>query len=140
MAINDSLYPRVRGIKYKPVSLTADDSDGTKNTIPAGAKAVKVVATTNGVTDYIVLPRLGTVENGHEITVFCAVGTAFEIRTPASSNDKINGRDSDGGTYEYLATDTNIIKLIKIDSTIGWHLREYTAIGAVVAAALSHAV
>jgi hypothetical protein len=59
------------------------------------------------------------------------------MRTPASSNEKINNEDCDG-TKEYLCTDTEIIKVVKISNTIGWMAHAYTAIGAVATAVVPH--
>lgn len=140
MALNDNLYPRVKGINVKPDLVTADDSETTINSVPAGATIVQVVGVTNDANDFIVLPRLELVENGQEITILCSAGSNFEMRTPAGSNNKINNVDSDGGAQEYLCTDTEIIKLVKIDDTIGWMAHAYSAIGAVVDAVVPHAV
>jgi hypothetical protein len=63
----------------------------------------------------------------------CSAGGNFELRTPASSNEKINGQDSDG-TKEYLCTDTEVLKVVKINNTVGWMGHAYSAIGAVVTA------
>lgn len=116
------------------ISLTPDDSDGAGvNMITAGITAVDVGAVVNGVTDYIVLPVITTVPVGHTITIVCNAGGAFELRTPATSAEEINSEDCDG-TKEYLCTDGNIIKVIKISDTIDWMAHEFTPIGAVVTA------
>lgn len=104
-----------------------------QNEIPAGAFIVEVGAVTNDANDWIVLPSLANVPNGHEITILCNAGSNFEMRTPAGSNEEINSEDCDG-TKEYLCTDTQIIKVIKINNTIGWMAHAYTAIGAVATA------
>ena len=71
--------------------------------------------------------------NGHCITIICSAGGNFELRTPATSNEEINSEDCDG-TKEYLCTDTEILKVTKIDGTIGWEAHAVSAVGAVVAA------
>jgi len=115
-------------------SLTPDDSDGAGvNMITAGITSVDVGTVVNGVTDYIVLPSIASVPVGHTITIVCNAGGAFELRTPAASAEEINSEDCDG-TKEYLCTDGNIIKVIKISSTIDWMAHEFTPIGAVVTA------
>lgn len=114
-------------------SLTPDDAEGTGNTILAESTKVQVGAVTNDANDFVVLPALADVDDGHEITIICGAGTNFELRTPADSDEEINSENCDG-TKEYLCTDTEIIKVIKIDDTIGWMAHAYSAIGAVVTA------
>ena len=116
-------------------SVTPDDSEGTDNTILAGERRIDVGAVTNDANDFIVLPALADVPVGHEITILCNAGTNFELRTPASSGEEINSEDCDG-TKEYLCTDTQIVKVIKISDTIGWMAHGYSAIGAVVTAVI----
>lgn len=101
--------------------------------IPAGCKMVKVTGVVNDANDWITLPSLASVPDGFEIVVLCSAGANFEMRTPASSNEKINGQDSDG-TKEYLCTDTEVVKVVKINNTVGWMAHGYSAIGAVVTA------
>jgi hypothetical protein len=133
MSVNNSINPTVKGVNFKPMNITADDSDSTLNSIPAGTKSVIVVGVTNDANDYIVLPPVKNVQIGHEITIVGAAGANFEIRTPATSAEEINSEDCDG-TKEYLFTDTQIVKVVKISDTIGWMARGYSAVGAVVAA------
>ncbi len=122
------------GVIKHAYKVTPDDSDGVNvNLIPPNRTVVDVQAVTNGVTDYIVLPPLAKVEDGHTISIYCNAGGAFEVRTPATSAEEINSEDCDG-TKEYLATDTEIITVRKIDNTIGWEAHAHSAIGAVVAA------
>jgi len=124
---------KVKYQSFKAIHLLADDSDSNVNSIPANTKVVEVTGVTNNQTDYIVLPPLGQVSNGHEITILNSAGTGFELRTPSASAEEINSEDCDG-TKELYMTDTQIVKVIKIDSTIGWMAHGYTAIGAVAAA------
>ena len=114
-------------------TVTPNSGSEAASLIQPGVTRVAVAAVTNGVTDFIVLPALAEVAIGHEITILCNAGGAFEIRTPAASNEEINSEDCDG-TKEYLATDTQVIKVIKISDTIGWMAHAYSALGAVVAA------
>jgi hypothetical protein len=125
--------PMQEGIEYIPKRLTADDSQSSLNTIPRLTKSVVVGGVVNDANDFIVLPDLAYTPDGHEITILCSAGANFELRTPASSNAEINSEDCDG-TKEYLCTDTQIIKVIKINNTIGWMAHAYTAIGAVATA------
>lgn len=132
----DQLYPRFKGIKFEPIKLIADDVTPTvagQNVVPAGAKVVEVVGVQNDANDWIELPSLQAVENGHEILILANAGANFEIRTPASSAQEINSEDCDG-TKELLATDTHVIRIVKINNTIGWMSNAYTQIGAVVTA------
>lgn len=133
MALNNGINPKVKGFNFEPVLLTADDSDSTLNAIPAGASVVHVVGVTNDADDYVFLPPVSSVQNGFEITLLCEAGANFELRTPATSAEEINSEDCDG-TKEYLCTDTQSVKIIKIDNTIGWMAHGYTVLGAVAPA------
>jgi hypothetical protein len=120
----------------RPFKVTPDDSDGINvNLIPHNRTVIDVQAVTNGVTDYIVLPPLSKVPDGHTISIYCNAGGAFEIRTPSASGEEINSEDCDG-TKEYLATDTQIITVRKIDGTVGWEAHGHSAIGAAVTAVI----
>ena len=113
---------------------TADDSEVTTlNVISPKAKTVHVEGVTNDANDFVVLPSLAEVPDGHRITMIAGAGANFEVRTPATSAEEINSEDCDG-TKEYLMTDTQIHEFIKIDDTIGWMGHGYSAIGAVVTA------
>lgn len=125
--------PRVDGVEVTPVILIAAATQGTGNSIPPLAQTVEVQGVANDANDFIVLPSLASVPNGHRITVIGSAGANFEVRTPASSAEEINSEDCDG-TKEYLFTDTQIHYFTKIDNTIGWMGNGYTAIGAVVTA------
>ena len=92
----NTLNPTFEGINFYPLVLTADDSQSGLNSIDFARKSVIVSGVTNDANDFIVLPKLSDVMSGHEITILCKAGANFEMRTPASSNEKINGQDSDG--------------------------------------------
>ena len=129
----DRINPVVEGVRFRPVILTAAAANSSVNSVPPSARVVEVQGVTNDADDWITLPSLADVPNGHEIIVIGSAGANFEVRTPASSAEEINSEDCDG-TKEYLFTDTQIVKFIKIDNTIGWMGHGYTAIGAVAAA------
>jgi hypothetical protein len=133
MAIPNGQAPRLDGIEFAPVQLVADATDKNINSIPPLAKSVVVTGVVTAATDYIVLPPLNSCPNGHEITILCSAGGNFELRTPAASAEEINSEDCDG-TKEYLCTDTEVMKVVKISNTIGWMAHAYSAIGAVVTA------
>lgn len=114
-------------------SVIPDDAEGTGNTILPGITAVDVGAVTNDANDFIVLPALNTVPVGHTITIVGNAGANFEVRTPAASAEEINSEDCDG-TKEYLFTNTQIHRFVKISNAIGWMGHGYTAIGAVATA------
>lgn len=133
MAIPNGSAPRLDGVEFAPVQLVADDSQSNLNSIPPLAKSVVVTGDTNDANDFIVLPSLASCPNGHEITILCSAGGNFELRTPAASAEEINSEDCDG-TKEYLCTDTEVLKVVKINDTIGWMAHAYSAIGAVVTA------
>jgi len=110
-----------------------NNDSGVASSIDVGVMRVTVGAVVNGVTDWIVMPAIADVSDGFEITILCNAGGAFEIRTPAASGTKINTVDSDG-TQEYLATDTETIKITKVSTADGWTATGYAAAGAAVAA------
>lgn len=135
-ANNDS--PVLDGIWYRPYILKPNttntgattDSSSTGNSIPPNAKSAQVGTVANDANDWITLPSLSDVANGHEIIILCLAGGNFEMRTPASSNEKINNVDSDG-SQEYLCTDTDVIRVIKVSNTQGWVAQSLTNLGAV---------
>jgi hypothetical protein len=122
-----------QSVEYVPVLLTPNSAAGSANSIAPGVRSVQVGTVANNADDFIVLPALADVPNGHEIIVLCSAGGNFEMRTPASSGEKINNQDCDG-TKEYLCTDTEVVKVVKISTTVGWMAHGYSAIGAVVTA------
>jgi len=125
--------PDLDGFHLYPVILTAAAVNSATNSIPPRTKVVEVQGVTNDANDWITLPSLSTVPNGHEIMVIGSAGANFEVRTPAASGEEINSEDCDG-TKEYLFTDTQIHYFKKIDNTIGWMAHGFTAIGAVATA------
>lgn len=125
--------PDLDGFHLRPVILTAAATNSATNSIPPRAKVVEVQGVTTDANDWITLPSLATVANGHEIIIIGSAGSNFELRTPASSAEEINSEDCDG-TKEYLFTDTQIVRVIKIDNTIGWMAHGFSALGAVVTA------
>lgn len=133
MAIVSNDYPTVKGLIIEPVTLAPDATDKKTNSVPVGAKVVICAANVTNTNDYIVLPKLSSVTNGHTIMVVCN-NAGMEIRTPASSGEKINNTDSDG-TQEYtVPSGYQIHYFTKINSTTGWEGHGFTAIGAAVAA------
>ena len=94
---------------------------------------------TNDANDFITLPHLVSVPEGHEITILCNAGGNFELRTPAGTVEEINSEDC-GTANEYLCTDTQIVYVTKISNTIGWEANAYSAIGAVVTAVVPDSV
>jgi len=135
MAIANGSAPSLDGIAFSPVILTAAATNSATNSVPPRAKSVVVTGVATNANDWITLPSLADVPNGHEITIVCSAGSNFEMRTPAASAEEINSEDCDG-TKEYLMTDTEIVKVIKINNTIGWMAHGYSAIGAVVTAVI----
>lgn len=113
---------------------TASDSAGV-NMIPAGVTRVEVGANVTDVNDWITLPSLASVPVGFTVTVV-SNAAGHEVRTPASSNEKINNQDSDG-TKEYaIAAGSQIHIFRKISDSIGWMGQGFTALGAVVTAVI----
>lgn len=111
-------------------SILADDATPSKNNnIPEGCRMVNVEGVVNNADDFVILPNIASVPLGFSITILCNAGSNFEIRTPATSGEKINNEDCDG-TKEYLATDTDVIVLTKKSAT-NWIGVSYTNLGAV---------
>lgn len=138
MALSQGKNPTFDGFGVNSVVLIADDATPAvagQNVVPPLARVVEVQGVANDANDWIVLPSLAMVPNGHEIMVIGSAGANFEVRTPASSAEEINSEDCDG-TKEYLFTDTQIHYFKKIDNTIGWMGHGFTAIGAVVTAVI----
>jgi hypothetical protein len=128
-----NLTPVFEGVEFVPVRLIADATQKATNVIPKLSKSVIVTSVATDANDFVVLPNLAQCPDGHEITIVGAAGSNFEVRTPASSAEEINSEDCDG-TKQYLFTDTQIHKFVKINNTIGWMGHGYSAIGAVVTA------
>lgn len=124
---------QIDAMQFAAQTVTPNNDSGADSTINAGVRAVDVAAVTNDADDWIVLPALADVPVAHEIIICCNAGTDFELRTPATSNEEINSEDCDG-TKEYLCTDGEVVKVVKISDTIGWMAHAYSAIGAVVTA------
>jgi hypothetical protein len=121
------------GVKTTSQTLTptAADTAGV-NVILPGTTAVRLGANVTDANDFVVLPALSSVPNGHTITIIAGAANC-EVRTPATSAEEINSEDCDG-TKEYLLTATQLHRFVKIDNTIGWMGHGFTAIGAVVTA------
>jgi len=132
MALSQGKRPLFEAVQVKAFSLTPDDSESALNIIEAGVTAVRLGANVNGVTDFVTLPSLASVEDGHVVTIIAGAANC-EVRTPAGSDEEINSENSDG-TKEYLLTATQIHRFTKIDNTIGWMGQGFTAIGAVATA------
>jgi len=125
-------YPDLDGFNLKAFSVVADDATPAvvgQNSIPTVARAVVVTGVTNDANDWVTLPPIADVPLGHQITILANASSNFELRTPASSNTKINDVDSDG-SQEYLVTDTDAVVVTKVTST-AWIGVSYTKLGAV---------
>lgn len=113
--------------------LTADDSVGAGQTVTPNAARVAVTGVTNDADDFITLPALANVPDGHQIVICCNAGSNFELRTPAASSAKINTVISDG-TQEYLCVDAEVVVVTKVSDTDGWAAYDIPALGGVGAA------
>ena len=137
MSTNNS-SPVLDGVWFRPYLVTAridnaganTDASSTGNSVPPSAKVAVVGGVETDADDWITLPALADVPNGHEILILCSAGANFEMRTPASSGEKINNEDCDS-TKEYLCTDTDVIRVIKVNNTAGWVAQSLTNLGAV---------
>lgn len=129
-------FKATKKARLETQTVIADDATPAvvgQNEILPGVRMVKVAGVTNDANDWITLPDLAYVPEGFEIVILCAAGANFEMRTPASSNQKINNQDGDG-TKEYLCTDTDVIHVVKMAGSAGWMAYEHTLLGAVVTA------
>jgi len=124
-----SNFPFIKGLTFKAQELTPNSSQGIGNSITSGVKVVKLLANANDANDFTVLPSLASVPDGHTITILAGTAANSELRTPASSNEKINGQDSDG-TKEALLTATSVYTVTKLSTSAGWMLEGRTNIGA----------
>lgn len=108
-------------------------AQSTANSIVPGVRNVRLLANVNDANDFTVLPPLASVPDGFSLTIVAGTAANSELRTPASSNEKINGQDGDG-TKEALLTATSVYTLTKVDNTAGWVMVGHTALGAFEAA------
>lgn len=135
---NNSNSPVYDGIWFRPYLVTANtvaggantDSTSAGNSIPPTAKVAYVKGVTTNSSDLVVLPALADVPNGHEILIIAQAASNFLLTTPASSTAKINNVNSDG-TNKYLVTDTDIVRVHKVNNTVGWVAQSLTNLGAV---------
>jgi hypothetical protein len=114
-------------------AVTPNTDSGTASKILAGNTNVAVGAVTNDANDWIVLPAVADVPEGHQIRICCNAGGNFEMRTPATSGEKINTVDSDG-TQEYLCVDAEVVVVTKVSTTDGWAALDIPALGGAGAA------
>jgi len=126
MSTSEPAFDRLR---FNPQEIVADDAEGIQ-LIEQDTVVVEVTGVTNDANDFVTLPSLARVANGHQIRILCNAGANFELRTPASSNEKINTVDSDG-TQEALCTDTDTVVCTKVSATDGWTCTSFTALGGV---------
>lgn len=124
-----NISPDLDGVNYKTFVLTAAAVNSATNSIAPKVKSVVVTGVTNDANDWITLPAIADVSIGHQIVIVANAGSNFELRTPASSNTKINDVDSDG-TQEYLVTDTDTVIVTKVTAT-AWTGQSITKLGAV---------
>ena len=118
------------GYQSTAQSLTPAADGSAGSVILPNTTAVAVGAVTNDANDWILLPLLASVPVGHTIKIACNAGGAFEIRTPASSSQKINTVDSDGSAKELTCVDTELVVVESMGATDGWIARSFTALGA----------
>lgn len=128
MSVVNGLNPQLKALNFEAVTINPAATQTLANSIAPGVRSVRLGANTTDVNDFTVLPSLASVPDGHVITIIAGAANS-ELRTPASSNEKINGQDSDG-TKEALLTATNVYTVIKNDNTLGWTLVGFTQIGA----------
>lgn len=133
---NDS--PVVDGIWYRPVLLKPaavnaganTDTVTVGNSLPPSAKVGVVRAVTNDANDWITLPALADVPNGHQFIILANAGGNFEMRTSVAG-EKINNVNCGDAATEYLCTDTDVIIVIKVSNTAGYIAQSLTNLGAV---------
>lgn len=91
-----------------------------------------VEATSANADHILTLPAASAATRGKEVLIWVVASTNCELRTPASSNQTINGVDSDG-TQEALLAHSHLYRLTQHLAT-GWLMEKLTALGAVATA------
>lgn len=91
-----------------------------------------VEVTSANANNIVVLPLATAATRGREIQIWVLPGTNCELQTPATTNQTINGVDSDG-TNEALLTHTQFY-VARQHLANGWLLQAFTALGAVATA------
>lgn len=109
----------------------ANNTPDINSALNININRVNVTGVVTDADDFIYLPRLDQVENGHTIIIMCDAGSNFEIRTPNTRNDLINNVNCGVAGNEYLATDEDTITAIARNATDGWVLTSVTKLGAV---------
>lgn len=135
---NNTDSPVLDGIWFRPYLLKPaavnaganTDTVTVGNSLPATAKVAVVRIVTNDANDWITLPALADVPNGHEIIILASAGGNFEMRTP-NTGEKINNVNCGDNATEYLCTDTDMIRVTKVSTTQGWVGQSLTNLGAV---------
>lgn len=132
---NDS--PVLNGVWFRPyllkpaaVNTGADTNSSLGNSLPPTAKVGVIGAVTNDANDWITLPALADVPNGHEIVLLQSAGGNCEMRTP-NTGEKINNVNCGDNATEYLCSSTDVIRVIKVNNTQGWVAQSLTNLGAV---------
>ncbi len=122
------------------ITITAQTLGATNAAVPdtnvISAGSIYIDVSTNlaqDVNDFILLPAIASVSVGYTITIVANSNGNFELRTPASSQTKINNVDADG-TNEYLVTDATTVYITKVSNTYGWEAHDFDHVGAIVAA------
>lgn len=119
-----------QGIQSNGVKVTATADGLTTGLIPEGASFIHV--TSADANHIITLPTITDDVVGHTVRGWISA-TGCEIRTPASSAQEINSEDCDG-TKEAAIPATTLFELTCVDETIGWILRAWDELGAVITA------
>lgn len=125
----DGKFVRGLGTKFETQYISPAAAQSAANSIKPGVKQVRLLANVNDANDFTVLPPLASVPDGFTLTIVAGTAANSELRTPASSNEKINAQDGDG-TKEALLTATSVYTLTKVDGTAGWVMVGHTALGA----------
>lgn len=132
----DGIWFRPYLLKPNTTNTGATTNASTGNSIPPTAKVAEVGAVANDANDWITLPSLADVANGHEIIVLASAGGNFEMRTPPGTTEKINNVVCGDSATEYLCTDTDVVRVIKVNNTVGWVAQSLTKLGAVRSAVI----
>lgn len=121
--------PVLDGLRLTPYYIQADDAETVVNYIPFNRQVVVVSAITNNAQDYVSLPALSLVPNGHKITLFSSV----TCNVKSQSGEKINNVDSSGGDM-FVANAGFTFTVVKMDNTAGWVAFALSTLGAQVTA------
>src|ERR1043166_9424487 len=98
MAFPNNQQPVLDGLRFNPYYIQADSTTTKTSYIPLDRRSVVISAVTNGASDYVILPALSTVPNGHTLMLLASVKCGLKTQ----STEKVNNIDASGTDYYSL--------------------------------------